>query len=282
MAVRVVVDSTADLPQQTAQAEGITVVPLNVHFGDEVFKDGVDLSYDQFWDRLRAGEMPRTSQPSPLDFLAAWKPILESGDEVLSIHLSHDFSGTVGSAQIARDMAGEDASRITVLDSRSVTMGLGMAAIEAARLAKGGANAPELAAVAAGITGRAQILFTLNNLDMLLKNGRIGRASALVGSLLGILPILKVEDGAVGTADKVRGKNKVFPRCAELLQERIPRGSRVRFSVVYGDDRGVITPWVEMVEELYQVEESWATALGPVVSSHVGFGVAGLILYETR
>lgn len=283
MAIRVVTDSTADLPKELAQQLGITVVPLNVHFGDEIFKDGVTLDAPEFWRRLGQGALPRTSQPSPLDFVQAWKPLLEAGDEVLSIHISHDMSGTVGAANIAREMMGADAARITVVDSHSVSMAMGMAAVVCARHAAAGEErAAALAELVTAITGSTAVFFNLDSLEMLAKNGRIGRAQAMVGGLLGIKPILQVTDGVVAPADKVRGKSKVMPRTAELLGERIPHRRHVTASIVYGESASLATPWAELVRQLYEVDELWEAPLGAVVASHVGFGVVGIILHETR
>ncbi|MDF2631251.1 MAG: hypothetical protein K0R39_5082 [Symbiobacteriaceae bacterium] len=280
MGVRIVTDSTADLPESIRQELGIYMVPLTVHFGPESFLDTVEMGVDAFWAKLRtSSHHPKTAQPSPGDFLKVYQEATKDGDEVVSIHISTKLSGTMSSAQIAAQMMPE--AKITHIDTRSATWGLGMMAIEAARMAKAGRSAAAIVSAVEAIADRMHIFFTLDTLEFLQKNGRIGRAQALLGGLLGIKPILQVDrEGFVAPADKVRGKSKIIPRSMELMQERVPAGRKIKITVVHCKAPEEAAQWVDSVRSLYTVEELWIGDLGPVVATNVGPGTVGVCFYE--
>lgn len=277
--VAVVTDSTADLPVDLRRTLGIEMVPLNVHFGDEVFKDAVEMDVDGFWAKLsQSPHHPRTSQPAPGDFLTLYQSLAAAGRPVLSVHISADLSGTLGSAQIAKEMLTE--GEVELVDSRSVSSGLGMVAMAVARAADKGATLAQVADEARAVAGRMQILFGVDTLEFLAKNGRIGRAQALLGGLLSIKPVLQVQDGVVAPADKVRGRSKVLPRCQEIMAKRIPPGRKVAAAVLYTTDIEEGRAWLEAFRKQYQLVESHLMPLGPVVACHAGPGTVGIAMYE--
>ncbi|HYF77074.1 MAG TPA: DegV family protein [Symbiobacteriaceae bacterium] len=280
MGVRIVTDSTADLPESIRQELGIFMVPLTVHFGPESYMDTVEMGVDAFWEKLRtSSHHPKTAQPSPGDFLKVYQEAAKDGDEIVSIHISSKLSGTMSSAQIAAQMMPE--AKITHVDTRSATWGLGMMAIEAARMAKAGRSAAAIVSAVEAIADRMHIFFTLDTLEFLQKNGRIGRAQALLGGLLGIKPILQVDrEGLVAPADKVRGKSKIIPRSMELMQERVPAGRKIKITFVHCKAPEEAAQWVEAVRSLYTIDEYWIGDLGPVVATNVGPGTVGVCFYE--
>lgn len=280
MGVRIVTDSTADLSPAIRQEYGIEMVPLSVHFGPESFMDAVEMKPADFWAKLQTSpHHPKTAQPSPGDFLKVYEPIAAAGDEIVSIHISGKLSGTISSAQIAAQMLPN--AKITTVDTRSVTLGLGMMVIEAARMARGGKSGAEIVAKVSAIADRMNIFFTLDTLEFLQKNGRVGRAQALLGGLLGIKPILQVDrDGLVAPADKVRGKSKVVARTLELMQERIPAGRKINLAVLHAQAPEEAAQWLEAVKALYQVQEHWIAEIGPVVATNAGPGTVGVVSYE--
>jgi len=280
MALRIVTDSTADLSPQMRAENGIEMVPLTVHFGMETFKDAVEMDADAFWAKLRSSpHHPSTAQPSPGDFLTVYEKIHAAGDEILSIHISGKLSGTMNSAQIAAQMLPE--AKITLVDTKSVTCGLGMIAVEASRMARAGKSCAEIVDWARAVSDRMNIFFTLDTLEFLQKNGRIGKAQALLGGLLGIKPILQVDrEGLVAPADKVRGKNKVLPRSMELMQERVPAGRTIRVAVLHANAPEEAAVWLQEVKKHYSVDEAWTATLGPVVATNVGPGTVGVCFYE--
>lgn len=279
--VCVVTDSTCDLPANLRAQLELEMVPLNIHFGDEVYKDAVEMDTNRFWQHLSTSpHHPKTSQPAPGEFLELYQRLHAEGRPVVSVHLSADMSGTLGSAQIAKEMAPD--AEIELVDTRSVSMGLGLIAIEAARMAQRGASATEIAEWARR-TGRSQyIFFGVDTLEFLAKGGRIGRAQALLGGLLNVKPILAVDNGVVASADKVRGKTKVLPRVIELMHERIPAGSKVRAAILHARAEEEGRAWLDAFAKEYQIIESWIQPLGAVVATHAGSGTLGIAMHAVE
>lgn len=280
MPLRIVTDSTADLPADLREASQIKMVPLTVHFGSESYKDAVEMNADAFWRQLESSpHLPKTAQPSPGDFLEVYRPLVAQGDEILSIHISGKLSGTIASARVAAQMLPD--ARITLLDTRSASLGLGLVVLEAARLAREGKSAAEVLPHLEAICNRMNVLFTLDTLEFLQRNGRIGKAQALLGGLLGVKPILHVDpEGMVAPLDKVRGKSRTLPRTLELLQERVPRGSRVRMAVLHTQAPEQAAEWLAAAREIYQVEEALIASIGSVIATHAGPGAIGFAFYQ--
>lgn len=208
--VQVITDSTADIPKDLVKELGISVVPLKVHLASESYLDGVNISSSEFYSRLKEiDQMPTTSQPSPSDFVEAYREAMENGStEILSIHLSSAFSGTYQSATLAKSMV-EGEINVTVLDSKTASYAIGTIVVAAAQAAQEGKSMDECVAVARRVMESKEVYFLVDTLDYLQKGGRIGKASAVVGSLLNIKPILSINnDGEVYAVEKVRGKNK--------------------------------------------------------------------------
>jgi DegV family protein with EDD domain len=221
MTVHIVTDSTSDISKELAEEHGITVIPLTVSFGHESYSDGVDLTAEEFYARLQLTKaLPTTSQPPPALFQYAYQHLASRGD-VVSIHLSHKFSGTVDAARAAAREVAPD--RITVVDSGSVSMGLGMCAIAAARVAKVGGTSEACVAAAESVAGRLHIAVAFETLEYLRRGGRIGRATAFVGGFLRLKPILTVKDGETFPVTRVRSRaralDELFALCAK--DERI-------------------------------------------------------------
>ena len=280
MGIRIVTDSTADLPKALCAEYGIEVVPLTVNFCPESFLDGVNLDPAGFWAKLKTSpHHPSTAQPAPGDFLERYRRIHAAGDEIISLHISSRMSGTVQSAQIAAQMLPE--AGISVIDTRSVSLGLGLLVLGAARMAREGKSREEIVAWAEATCDRMHILFTIDTLEFLQRNGRIGKAAALLGGLLGLKLILQVDrEGVVAPADKVRGRSRVLARAKELMQQRVPPGRKIRLAVVHAQSPDEAHAWGEEVKRDYQVEEYLVGDLGAVVACHAGPGALGIIFHE--
>src|SRR5690606_38545588 len=221
MGVRIVTDSTADLPAEVREEYGIEMVPLYVHFGDEVFRDQVDMSPDQFFRRLTAEKerLPQTSQPSPSDFAEVYRRLAEGGDTIVSIHISEAMSGTLQSARAAREML--QGADIRLIDSRLVTACLGHVVLDCAQAARDGASADEVVERAESLCSRTNLFGAIDTLEYLERGGRIGRAQALLGSLLNMKPIVTLSDGVVAPAGRVRGRSRVIPELVRLFGEAV-------------------------------------------------------------
>lgn len=277
--IRVVTDSTADLPQAMQRELGISVVPLNVHFGEQTYHDQVEISAEAFFERLPgAASLPRTSQPAPGDFLKVYEPLVAEGGRILSIHLSAKLSGTFQSATMAAGML--PTGDISLLDSTSVSWGMGFQVLGAARLAAQGASLEEILAFCTGVQKHLHVFFGLQTLEYLHKNGRIGAAQAFVGGLVGIKPILAIREGVVQAVDKVRGKSKVLPRILELAAERVPPGRSIHLAVVHGAAPEEARVWLDAMAGQYKLLDSSLTSVGPVIGCHTGPGVVGMLFYE--
>lgn len=269
----IVYDSTADLP--VAEHPDWTMVPLTVHFGETEFRDYVDLSAAEFYERLASSAThPTTSQPAPGAFIATYRDLLERYEHVVSVHISAGLSGTYGSACTA---AQEFPGRVTVIDSRLVSMPLALGLVRAQAALDAGASPAELPLLFERLRERSDCLFSVATLEFLQRGGRIGRAQALVGSLLGVHPLLAIEQGEVVPIGRVRGEARVLP---ELVAEFVRRASpypTLDVAIAHADD-------LERAVELEALVRAARTGirsvriltLGAVVGTHAGPGALGL------
>ena len=280
MAVRVITDSVSDLPASIARELDITVVPANVHFGTQVFKDGVDLTTDQFFERLLNGpDFPTTSQPSVGEFVDAYSRVAEDADAIVSIHVSGKVSGTVNSARQGAERV-EVECPIEVLDTQQASMGVGLIAMAAARAAQGGAAVDEVLAVAKSATERAQCIALLDTLEFLQKGGRIGKAKALVGTLLKIKPLIMVQDGEVHDFAKERTRRKAIARLERAADEFAPLTSA---SVMYSTSRDEADALAETLRPLMTGEEDpIVVRFGPALGTYVGPDSLGLVVLSAE
>jgi DegV family protein with EDD domain len=228
--VLVVTDSTADLPSELAEELGITVVPLQVIFGEETFRDGIDLTSEEFFKRLsESRDLPSTSQPSVGEFQRVYEELAAQTDRILSIHLSSRFSGTVETArQAAQALAGR--CQIEVIDSGTVSMAMGLAAIAAARAGRWGADLDFCAERARSVLRRQRLAIALDTLEYLRRGGRIGRAQAFLGGLLRLKPILTIRDGEAFPLTRVRAHKKALE---EVLRICLSEGDVAEAAVMY-------------------------------------------------
>lgn len=270
--VRIVTDSTADLSPDQQRAAGITVVPLNVHFGDEVFRDRVDLSGQQFFRKLKAAsQLPRTSQPSVGVFEEVFRTLTEAGDGIVAVLLSSKVSGTYNSGLMAAQSVGAD--RIEVIDSLSASMALGFLALEGAKAAAGGATRQAVAERVRGLVPKARILCAIDTLTYLERGGRIGKARALVGSLLNFKPLITLKDGEVVPLGRARGRPQMLDRLVEMLKRD---GPVTRLAVLHGAALAEAEHLRARIAPDYPDVEITVTEIGPVLATHTGPGVIGI------
>lgn len=280
--VKVVTDSTADIPEDILQQLDIEVVPLKVHHEGETFLDGVTLKPQQFYERLaQSDELSTTSQPSPNEFVEAYRKV--AGDEkhdIISIHLSAALSGTYQSATIAKSML-EDELNIAVVDSKKASFANGMIVIAVAEAAKAGKNLQQCLAIAEHYVKELRVYFMVDTLKYLQKGGRIGKASALLGSLLNIKPILKLdEDGEVAPDEKVRGKKKALARIYEKMQQYAD-DAHVEVGLLHASVKDEISVIESSVKEKLNITQLRVAELGPVIGTHAGPGTIGFAIIKT-
>ena len=280
MAVKVVTDSTSDLPPELINSLDITVVPCNVNFGTETFRDGVDLTSDEFYDRLVNGpEFPSTSQPSPGDFIETYEQVGKNADGIVSVHVSAQLSGTYNSADQAKEQV-EVGSPIELVDSKQACTGMGVVALAAAQEAARGGSFEEVAAKARGAVDRAELLFLLDTLEYLHKGGRVGKAKALVGSVLKIKPMIILQDGVVHELGKARTYSKGVAKLKELAREFAPLEI---VSVPYTTTPDVAQEIADGLRDLLpDGSEPIVTRAGPTIGTYAGPGAVGIGLLRAE
>lgn len=280
--IQVVTDSTSDIPKKIRDDLGIRVVPLKVHFGGETYLDGVTLQPGDFYGKLVASEqLPTTSQPAPLDFVSMYESIAqEQGDvEIISIHLSGVLSGTVQTAHLAAGMV-EDKVKVHVIDSKLASFALGLAVVAVARAAKEGKSVEECLELAEHIKEKIQVFFVVDTLTYLQKGGRIGKASAFLGSLLNVKPVLTLdESGYVAPVAKIRGKKKAEAYIVDTCKTYAGK-DRVIVSILHSANREEAEALKGRVEEEFNVDEVIVTELGPVIGTYTGPGLIALVMYK--
>jgi DegV family protein with EDD domain len=278
LAVRIVTDSTADLPPQFAHALGISVVPLSVIFGEEVFREGVEISHDLFYDKLINGkELPTTSAPSVGDFLEVYEPLLKETDEIVSMHISSKLSATYNNACQAAQFLADRGARIEVIDSRSVSLGLTFVTQAAARAARDGGDIDRIKEVVESTIQRIRIYVLLDTLEYVRRGGRIGRARAFLGTMLRVKPLLSLRDGEVHPEERVRTKGRAMER---LLQIATSFPSVREVAVGYSTNPQDAHDFQQRLAEVMPHVNIWVTRVGPVLGTHAGPGALGLGLLE--
>lgn len=280
--VKIVTDSTADIPQHIAEELNIKIVPLKVHFGEEVFLDGVDIQSNEFYAKLESTEdLPTTSQPSPVDFVDAYKSVAGDQDDphIISIHISSALSGTYQSALLAQNMLG-DKLDVHVIDSKKASYAIGYVVRKVAEAAKNGANKQECIDLAEKLSRDVRIYFLVDTMEYLQKGGRIGKASAVLGSLLNIKPILSLnETGEVYPVDKVRGSKKAQARIMQILKDYAAE-NEVGIAVVHANYEDKAEQIVQELKDQFNITESLITNIGPVLGTHVGPKAFGVIMIK--
>jgi DegV family protein with EDD domain len=275
----IVVDSTADFPEAPERFPNWRVVPLYVRFGDESFRDYVELSPEQFYARLRASkETPSTSQPTPGDFLAVYEE-LAGYERILSIHIAGKLSGTIESARAAaRELGGE---RVRTIDSQSASAAIAMLGLAIQRRLDRGTSDEEVDAFVERYRREAGLLFTVDTLEYRARGGRIGRARAWAGELLNIKPILSIEDGEVLPVKRVRGNRKAFLEFASAFESSTVDRSSLCVGIAHAEapeKAEALRTLVRDKRPAAQVEV--VTTLGPVVGAHAGPGTVGFFWYD--
>ena len=265
--IRVVSDSGSDIPDDVAQRLDVDVVPLTIRFGDDEFTDRADLSPSQFWAKCKESKvLPETAAPSPGSFQATYEAALADGyDGVLVVTISAALSATHQSASLAAE-AVADRIPVRVIDTKAVSMAVGLMAIDLAELAATGADLDSLEARARDLLGRVGICGTLDTLEHLVKGGRVGGARALLGQVLSIKPLLALKDGVVAEAGRQRTRAKALAAVASVVRDNAPFE---RLSIVHGDASDV-DELVAMVATVLTEHALVVSDVGPVVGTHGG------------
>ena len=278
MAVRIVTDSTADLPEGLADALGVTVVPQNVHFGTDTYKDNVSITPDDFYAMLAAApELPKTSQASPGDFKEVYDRVGRGADGIVSIHVAAKLSGTYNSAVQAAEMT--DACPVEVVDTMQASMGEGLVVIAAAQAAQAGAGIAEVAEAARSAAARSSCIALLETLEYLQKGGRIGKAQAMLGSILQIKPMIIVRDGEVHELGKARTFAKGL---AKLRETALAMGPADALAVIHNTTPDAAQAFADSIAGvLPEGSAPYISRFGPALGVHTGPGAIGVALVQS-
>jgi DegV family protein with EDD domain len=277
--VRIVTDTTSTLPADYAAAHSIEIVPQIILFGKESFREDVDLTYAEFIQRLKAStQLPKTAAPEPRDLIAAYGRQLAAAPTVLSIHPSSDVSGTVRSALTAKAEAYADAD-IRIIDTRTVAGDLASMVIVASEWAEQGVSADEIVRRLEQMIPRARTFFLVATLEYLQKGGRIGGASALIGSALQIKPILEIKDGHIEALEKVRTYNQALERLKQLVLEQCPRTPDAHVSVLHADDLNPAQLLAADLQAALGIQDIPIYSLGAAITTHAGPGALGIAFF---
>ena len=279
MTVRIVTDSTCDIPAELAEELGIRIVPIYVMFGQETYRDRIDMDTDEFFDRLVTNNVhPTTSVPAPKDFADVYNELAEETDEIISIHLTAKESGTCNSAVLARDLV-EKKCHIEVVDSQSITISLGMLVIAAARAARSGANLDQVADLVRRNVPRVHLMFLVDTLKYVVRGGRLNRASGLVGSVLRVRPLLAMRDGDLSPVGVARTKAKAVERLYNFAKGF----SKVReLAVAYTTDRDEADSLLQRLKSAVPDATGYLARVGPSLGTHAGPGAMGVAIWEAE
>jgi fatty acid kinase fatty acid binding subunit len=275
VSIAIVTDSTADLPSQLARTRSISVVPLTLNFEGRSLLDGIDIRPSEFYRKLpNATTHPTTSQPSAGRFAEAYSELLADHSDVISIHISEKLSGTYASAVQGAEMT--DSKRVHVIDSQLVSMSLGLLTLAASEMVSRGDGASSIVERVSSMRENVQTYFSVATLEFLRRGGRIGRASAMLGSVLQVKPVLCIRDGLVTPLERVRTFDRALNRVVELTRE-VDRGKGLCVIVGHADAEADADRVARELEP--HCETLMIQPLGPVVGAHAGPGVVGVGVY---
>ncbi len=275
--IQIVTDSTADLSAEQIKKYGIKVIPLTVTFGSESFADGVDLSAEEFYRKLTtSSELPKTTQPSPEIFRNTYEEVASKEEVIISAHISGKLSGTLNSAEVASKMIGTE---VILIDTKPASQGVGRSVLVAAEAVRRGMNLEETLNVVNKSITQTFSVFAVDTLEYLQRNGRIGKAASLLGSLLQIRPILYADpEGMVAPYDKVRGRSKVIPSLVNAAQKNVSADQPVNLSVVHTGAEDNAQKLLEELQSIYEIVDLHVGMVGPAIGAHIGPGAVGLMI----
>ena len=280
--LRIVMDSAGDLPEEWISQFDIDVVPINVHMGDDVFLEGVNLSSEQFYDWvIETGKIPKTSQPTPQQMIDCYRKIAQPGDDILSIHLTSKLSGTYESAVIAARELKEENYNIIPFDSLAGTGIQGYMCKEAREMNRTGALLNQIMARLEKIRAKTQVIFTVDTLDFALKSGRVKMIESVLASLLKIKPIITLKEGTLAVANKVRTRKASLEYIVQEIYRRMD-GKLINAAVIHANDLATAMEISERIEKIMNIKNIFVEDLSVGIATHMGPGTVGIVAYPVE
>ena len=275
--IALVTDSTAYMPPELVKKYNISVAPQIVIWGDQTYKDGIDIDSREFFTRLKtAKEMPTTAQVSVVSFQEIFQDLVSKDFEVLALLIATKLSGTIQSAVQAKELMNSAGEKVHIVDSQSVAMALGFQAIAVARAIEQGANLKEAITLAEKLHEHTGVFFAVDTLEFLHRGGRIGGAQRFIGTMLNMKPILAIQEGRVEGIERIRTKAKAHDRILELTIEKVNRRSPVHLATLHANAMEDARALLTRAEQALNPAESFLTEVSPTVGTHAGPGTVGL------
>lgn len=278
MSVKILADSACDLPLSFYEESGVTLFPLGVHLGEKEYEDLLTIDPSTVYKAIRSGEMPKTSQASPLKFEEYFKEMAKNKEEGIYIAFSSELSGTYQTAVMIRNQVKEEYPdfNLSIIDSKCASLGCGLVVMEAQKLAASGASFAEIERDIKFRCEHMEHLFTVDDLNHLAKGGRLSRASAFMGGLLNIKPLLNMEDGKLIPIEKHRGQKKLLRRIIEVMKERGQHFDKQTIGISHADCLDLALDMKEQIKAELNVEEVVITDIGAAIGSHTGPGTIAI------
>jgi len=275
--IALVTDSTTYMPPELVKKYSISVAPQVLIWGDQTYKDGVDIDSREFFTRLKTAKvMPTTSQVAVVSFQEIFQDLVEKDFSVLAVLVSAKLSGTIQSAVQAKELMGAAGEKIHIVDSQSVAMALGFQVLAVARALEDGASLMEAIALAEKLHQSTGLFFAVDTLEFLHRGGRIGGAQRFIGTMLNMKPILAIQDGRVEGIERIRTKNKAHDRVLELILEKVAGRTPVRLATLHANAAEDARALLTRAEAALRPVESVFTEVSPTVGTHAGPGTVGL------
>jgi len=273
--VAIVIDSTANLPKPLLDQYPIHVLPLSVVWDNNSYRDGIEITPDQFYQRLSTGKtIPTTAQATPEQFREVYSELIAQGYDVLAVVISSQLSGTYHAALQAQARA--ERGRVIVVDSTATSMAMGFPVLQVARAAEKGADLGECEEIALRLRGQSGVMFVVDTLKYLHLGGRIGGGARFLGTALNLKPILELTGGKIEAIERVRSKRKAVDRILDLIEQRIAGRTPVRIATLHAMAYNEAAELLERASERLHPVESYISEVSPVVGVHTGPGVVGL------
>jgi DegV family protein with EDD domain len=278
--VAIVTDGACSLTPVQGERMGIHVAPVYLTFDDKTYRAGVDLDEEEFYRLLAASKkLPTTAQPTAGDFLNLYQKLAEEVDEIVTIVISHHMSATIQSAEMAKEQF--HTVPVHIIDSESVSLGLGLMTLAAARAAQEGQDAQAVIKLVQELKQKISVIFTVETLEYLYKGGRIGGATAFLGSALNIKPILYIKDGRIEPLEKQRTRKRSISRLLELMEESVGK-QPVHLAILHGNAPEEAYQMEQSIRSRFNCAELITSDMGPVIGVHAGPGTLGLVFYTNE
>ena len=276
--MRIFADSASDLPKSFFAENDVTLIPLHVLIDGKEYEDIIEIDSREVYKTIRDGGQPKTSQVSPEELLEQWTELSKSGEEGIYIAFSSELSGTHNTAVMMRDQVKEENENLNliIIDSKCASLGYGLLIKEAVRLRNAGETLDEIEEKIRFMAEHMEHLFTVEDLDYMARGGRVSKASAFIGGLLNIKPLLHVENGKLVPIEKHRGRKKVLRRIVELMEERGDNLSQQTIAISHGDDEAVALELKALVEEKFKPKSIEIHMIGSVIGAHAGPGTVSI------